>query len=285
MPKDIFKETRTPLINDDEPKSLFTVERKAETFTFDNNHPFHYHNWYELYYLQQGSCTYYIGNHKYSMNEGDWVFVPPSVEHKVVYLSSPHVRYLVYFTKDYLPLMFGTDIKNFFSHPVYTPPAENAERVWSILAKMYDEFLEPDEYSVALNKGYLMEIFVEFLRNPTERSEGNFEQDIFIAHILEYISYNYSQNISLERIAVENDISVSYLSRRFKKATGLNISEYVRMIRINQAKRLLVETDDSIHMISEKCGFNDSNYFSYVFKEHENVSPLNYRKNYTKNSK
>lgn len=281
MPKDVFKETRTPLVNEKESKSIFTIEKKADTFTFDSNHPFHYHNWYELYCIKKGHCTYYIGKNKYTVGEGEWVFIPPGVNHKVVYHTSLHERYLMYFSKDYLPFSLGPEISKFFSYPVYTPAIATTRQTDEILIKLLGEFQNADEYSEALYKSYLLELFVQFIRNPMEKSSQGDEKDIkdiFIAHILEYIGYNYFRNISLSEIAMENDISVSYLSRRFKKVTGLNISEYIRMIRINHAKKLLLETDESILEISEKCGFNDSNYFSCVFKEQEAISPLNYRK-------
>ena len=280
MAKDIFKEIRTPLIVETVPKSIFTIEQKLATFTFDNNHPFHYHDWYELYYIKQGSCIYYIGKKKYLVNEGDWVFIPPKTDHKVLYISVPHERWLMYFSKDYLPLELDVGIRKFVKNPIYTPNPEDDERMFDILMKAYNEFSNEDEYSAALYKSYLVELFANFVRKPTYRSNkpDEKETDIFITHIMDYIKYNYAQNISLNNIAAENDISVSYLSKKFKTATGYNLSEYVRAIRINQAKKLLLETDDSISEISEKCGFNDSNYFSYVFKQLENISPLNYRK-------
>ena len=283
MPKEIFKETRNLVDNDHPPKSIFSIEYKHGTYTFDNNHPFHYHDWYEFYYLKKGCCTYHIGTKRYIVNEGDWLFIPPKQAHKVLYHSSPHERYLMYFSKDFLPLVLDESINHFIANPVYTPHPEDAERMVSITHKILHEFNNPDAYSASLYKVYLIELFVSIIRTPSYRPNNPIEgeKDLLIAHILDYISYNYAQNISLEDLASENDISASYLSRNFKLATGFNLSEYVRRVRINQAKKLLVETNDSISAISAKCGFNDSNYFSYVFKESEHISPLKYRKTYS----
>ena len=84
----------------------------------------------------------------------------------------------------------------------------------------------------------------------------------------------------LEEMEDISNVSVSYLSRKFKQIIGMGISEYIQMYRINIAKKLLVQSDESILSISSKCGFNDSNYFSSVFKRKEGISPLKYRKRY-----
>jgi len=65
----------------------------------------------------------------------------------------------------------------------------------------------------------------------------------------------------------------------FKKETGLNFSEYVTLVRLNYAEELLCQPGKkSITEIACACGFNESNYFSYRFKEKYSVSPLQFAK-------
>ena len=98
---------------------------------------------------------------------------------------------------------------------------------------------------------------------------------------IEYINDHFNENITLNELADMNYITPGYLSSVFKKATGFNISNFIQTRRLIHAKNLLCETDDSISVISEKCGFNDSNYFSVVFKKYTSQSPLQYRKTHS----
>jgi AraC-like DNA-binding protein len=75
--------------------------------------------------------------------------------------------------------------------------------------------------------------------------------------------------------------SHSYVSHTFKSSTGCNFREYINLLRIEEAKKLLVNTSFSITEISMKTGFSNSNYFSLVFQRMNGISPKEYRKKYT----
>ena len=62
----------------------------------------------------------------------------------------------------------------------------------------------------------------------------------------------------------------------FKKETGLRFSEYSNLIKVNQAKLLLIKGDNSIKFISEETGFKGYNYFFKVFKDVEGLTPIEF---------
>ena len=92
---------------------------------------------------------------------------------------------------------------------------------------------------------------------------------------------HYADNLSLENVAEKFNLSRSYLSKKFKTATGFGFKEYIINVRIQNACRLLLETDKSITDIAFECGFNDSNYFGDAFRKAKGISPHKYRKNET----
>lgn len=94
-----------------------------------------------------------------------------------------------------------------------------------------------------------------------------------VAKVIEYIKQNYTKDISLEKCAELVGSSYTYLSREFKKETGMRFVEYLNRQRINKAKSLLIRNDISMKEIVELSGFRNYNYFFKVFKESEGTTP------------
>lgn len=94
----------------------------------------------------------------------------------------------------------------------------------------------------------------------------------------EYIHENYDEHdITIERVAKHIHISPSYFSAIFKKETKETYVNYLVNVRMTEAKLLLKNTSLRTLDIAERVGYQDSSYFSYVFKKHCGVSPSLYR--------
>lgn len=92
-----------------------------------------------------------------------------------------------------------------------------------------------------------------------------------------YISRNLSAPLTLETVASEVHLNPSYFSTLFRQATGSTFREYVNMVRIEESKRLLANTEYSIIDIAVATGFEDQSYFSKVFKKYTGLTPRQYR--------
>lgn len=88
----------------------------------------------------------------------------------------------------------------------------------------------------------------------------------------------YSQGITMEEVARKLSVTPEYLSRQYKKETGLSFTEEMRRIRIEKVKTLLVGTNLNLVRIAAMTGFSDSKYMSRVFREEVGVLPAEYRK-------
>jgi YesN/AraC family two-component response regulator len=93
-----------------------------------------------------------------------------------------------------------------------------------------------------------------------------------------YLRLNIDQPISLHQLADTFGVHPSYLSRAFKKALGLTLTDYINKLRIEEAKYLLDQGDASVASIALNVGYNDPNYFSKVFAKLEHMTPHDYRK-------
>ena len=112
----------------------------------------------------------------------------------------------------------------------------------------------------------------------------NRERDNTARQVMEkakqYIMDNYQDpDLSVEQICRYLHMSPAYFSTMFKKATGQTYVAYLTEIRLNKAVELLNMTDDKTYVIASKVGYQEQNYFSYVFKKRFGVSPTKFRGN------
>ena len=85
-------------------------------------------------------------------------------------------------------------------------------------------------------------------------------------------------DIPLEDMAEKYGMSKYYFSRKFKNYAGIGFQEFITLVRIQNAERMLVTTSESITKVAAMCGFNDSSYFTQTFKRYKGVTPKQYRK-------
>lgn len=103
------------------------------------------------------------------------------------------------------------------------------------------------------------------------------KEDCLYQSILQYVSENYLLPLTMTVIAEDLHYSASYLSHIFKERNKQSIMQYVHQLKIKKAKDFLRSTDKSIMEISELLGFQDSNYFTSVFKKSTGMSPRAFR--------
>ena len=99
-----------------------------------------------------------------------------------------------------------------------------------------------------------------------------------ISRAKEFIRENYADSaISLHRVAEEVGFSPNHFSTVFSQETGQTFVEYLTAVRIEAAKHLLTCGNSRMSDIAFDVGYQDSHYFSYLFKKHVGVSPREYR--------
>jgi AraC-like DNA-binding protein len=92
------------------------------------------------------------------------------------------------------------------------------------------------------------------------------------------IRFHIDQPLGLNQIADTLGVHPSYLSRTFKKALGMTLTDYINKLRIEEAKYMLDHSNESVAKIALRVGYSDPNYFSKVFTKLEHVTPHDYRK-------
>jgi YesN/AraC family two-component response regulator len=106
------------------------------------------------------------------------------------------------------------------------------------------------------------------LSQPTSR---------LVKYALVYMHQNYAQPLTRKELAEKVGVSENYLSQIFHQELGISPWDGLTRLRIQKAKELLTGNEDTITQVAMQVGFNDSAYFSRVFRKQIGLSPQEYR--------
>lgn len=135
-----------------------------------------------------------------------------------------------------------------------------------------------EEIHIELNDvfDYFVEIFQAAISIREE--ENNNQGSMTLRRVLDYINEHYTkEDLSLGSVAAAVDVSANYLSSVFSQNMQKTFTEYVTEKRMEKAKKLLRNSEDSTGKIASEVGYKDAHYFSYVFKKTQGLSPREYR--------
>lgn len=155
-----------------------------------------------------------------------------------------------------------------------------AEAIGSAVAKVIEKRIERMKSDRLQRYGRQ---WVEMHASGSDSSSTGSSQDIIdstVDYILEHIS---SPELSVNEIAEKNYLSLSYLSRIFKKAKGISISQFIIRERMELAAQLLSESGNTVSNIALEVGYNNYPYFTSTFKKYWGVTPSQYREEHEQN--
>lgn len=120
------------------------------------------------------------------------------------------------------------------------------------------------------------------LRAPPE-ADGVFAEDVGAIHegirrALAFIRDHFAEPITLAQVAEEAGLSKFYLCRLFRRQVGVSFRQYLHVLRIDRAKRLLADPQLTVTEVAYATGFDDLSHFDNVFNRIVGVSPTGYRK-------
>ena len=118
----------------------------------------------------------------------------------------------------------------------------------------------------------IVEVFTDSMFNNVPEKNND-----AVRRAIQYISQNYASPISLQDVADHVHLNATYFSTLFKQSMGSSFKDYLNMVRIEESKRLLANTDYSIINIAIATGFEDQSYFSKVFRKYTGLTPKQYR--------
>lgn len=277
-------------MNFQELKTHGTHDFPVELYHIDKSHPkyemaFHWHNNIEIIRILDGSLSVHLNNKKYDAFSGDLIFVNSETIH------GAHPDNCIYecivFDGALIPSL-SCGVKNFAEDlsvgqirvNEYFPKAD--DELHTFANNLFDSMKEDNPGKFYKVLAMLCGIYSVILENNlyTEGSAEISEASLKLKKVLKYIRSTYEEPITLDDMSAAAGLSPKYFCAYFKKMTGKTPIDYLKIYRIEQASKMLVNTDDSITSIAFSSGFNDLSYFIKTFKSIKGISPNMFRKSH-----
>ena len=264
----------------------------------------HTHDYMQVWYVKKGCLKHTIGDKSNIMVKGTIFILPPFVAHQVDTLEGEDVNVIgCEFVTDFINENITYDLNNacikssLFDFAYLEPfllSTENIKpglpltgniqnRVEVLLDEMLYEFNNEKKYYEINIKADLLKLLAiisrEYEKRDVEKNPEVFEKyRDAINYTLKYINENYNKEFSLEDASKMAMMSLAYFSFIFKQITGKTFVEYKNNLRLAKAIDLMKDLSLSITDICYAVGFNDTAYFSKIFKKDTGISPRQYRK-------
>ncbi|MDD9271348.1 helix-turn-helix domain-containing protein [Paenibacillus sp. GCM10023248] len=251
----------------------------------------HAHNGYEIYFVLQGSGSYVVGDRLLPLHAGSLTVIHPNVLHRPYHGHSPEFhRYVLSLDESYLEKLHGmcqaSDLSIARMLAAGHPDASHYFLTPQQLVTMQGIFAQLELHLQERTPLYELEVlkiisefFLELFRLQAEAATQDTKRDDpqLIGDVLAYLIAHYQESILIEDLVLRFPVSRSQLFTAFKETTGTTIGQFLTEYRLNQAKRLLMETDRTVTDIASATGFGDISHFFHLFKKATGITPKQYR--------
>jgi AraC-like DNA-binding protein len=230
-----------------------------------------------LIYCISGKGHYIVGDKKFDVKPNEYFLLPATDKYIKYWADSedPWTIYWVHFTGAILDGFNSSLAINILKGPVHIPFNEKALEIWKNIYESLEMGYSTD--NLCNTSLCLYHLIAAFLFPDKHIQPGKDESvDVINASIL-HMKANLRQKLTVEDMAVKNNLSVSHFSSLFKKATGMPPIDYFIYLKMQKACQLLSSHGAKIKNVALDLGYDDQYYFSRVFKKCMGTSPQNYK--------
>ena len=141
--------------------------------------------------------------------------------------------------------------------------------------RLYREFRQADDIAPLAVEGLVLELLAEGLRRGKANDRGRIPPWLRAAN--DMLRANFASRPTLSEVARAVGVHPVHLCREFRRHHQMTIGDFLRRLRIDHARRLLMNTHDPLSDIALACGFADQSHFSATFKRLVGTTPAKYR--------
>jgi len=251
-----------------------------------------------IYYVVNGSFNISVNNKSITMEKGNTLLIPPYTMQKAFIDNDDSIVFMLLIKESSLINNFHNIMESqnkcsdFFikmlnnrKHAMFSFFQSPADKdIKNSLLKIFIQQNEKTHYRNLMIKNQAENFFI-LLFSRYEESMTNYscnaKNSELVYNILNYVYKNYS-TVTLDDIAKKYSYSSSHISRILYQDLGKKYNEIITEIRLNKAQELLTNTNLSIEDICQHLGYSNTGHLRYLFSKAFNISPSQYRKQYSK---
>ena len=257
------------------------------------------HGYFEILYLCSGYGTCHIQDRMLPFHEGDLAVIGSTLYHRIECQSEAPLTIAALFFEPEFICCDGADDSAGYLTPFLLQDAEfphvvpakagTPHQVLDLMLRIQSELPASTPRARLAVKTYLKMVLM-LLVNQYAAYAGTIEtfqrQERALDRLrplFRFIGNNIGSTVQVRQAARMCGMSESYFMNFFKQVTGLSFVAYLNHFRVEQAQRLLAQSDDSMVSISQQVGFCDQSYFGTVFRKIAGMTPASYRRHVRSN--
>ena len=264
-----------PVIYGELPVKCFRVTAQAGELVFS----LHWHERMELHRVVEGSLLLYCGDEQHTLRAGELSVVSPQLLHRGVAGPEGVTYEVVMF--DVLSLVNRTAATRWLKEvdggkTVFETQTDH-ESVITAVDRVLEAYYRANTHPLEA-VGLLYELLAALYRFGGVKEQAPPPLEERFGRVISYINEQFAQPISSASLSAQFGYDEAYFCRKFKHVTGITVMRYIRILRMEQARNLLAETEKPVNDIALACGFSDAAYFANCFKAQYGVTPTMLRK-------
>ena len=257
----------------------------------------------EFAYVIQGRANHIINDESSILKKGDFFIIDFNSKHRYTKIgSTPFIIVNCLFTSQLIDQTlnncqrFEEVINNYLinfdfcqlkQRPTNLIMHDDDGHIWQIVRNLCEEYERKDIGYLESMRCQLILLLIDIMRQlklpNAEENESEKDNDI-VDFIIKYVNKHYTESISLKELADKYNYSSAHISNLFKRKVGINFSEYLQSLRIQESCRLLANTNKNIAEIVNLVGYTDVKFFNKVFKRITGMTPRQFKQSYIKKS-
>jgi AraC-like DNA-binding protein len=241
--------------------------------------PNHTHPSYMFSLPYDSETTLMIRGKKVETAPNTLFALSPKIEHSEIQNYLPPKYSAIFIDKEYFEEAFFlySEEKPFFDALIVS--LKN-NRLYQLVNEFKFEVQNSFEGREVLLESLASLLTHQIIRTLLDTTTQNpyMSDNVAIAEAIKYLNTHFNEELTVETLAKQASLSKSHFTKLFGASMGISPMEYLKSIRLQHAKKLLIKGNENITQIALACGFKSSAYFTKLFKEAYSVTPKEFAK-------
>lgn len=229
-----------------------------------------------MYLILEGQGKITIDGKEYYPKKNDMVLIPKKTS--VSLYSENETCYNKYWC-DFMAWLDGKSLFDIIDFP-YLIHLDDINYAKLLFDRLDELHIKTDIGSALLIKATVIELLSFFLKNDAGKTDNKFKENKFVDNVSSFIEENIDKKLSVKEIAKTTKYNEKYFIELFKNNFGMTPAKYVKIMRLEKAKRELLYADHPISYVANKVGYSTLQKFSHDFKEYTGFTPTDFNRKF-----